>query len=118
MSPSWLKQAHSKRLYIMQIGLACLATNVFCVSASVALLDDGSVWAWGSNTDGQLGTGVELGAGGQGTDTGCNKRLGMSGQLPGMNTSEGSGARQEKDILHAVRVCAAKRWSGTPDPFR
>ena len=89
-----------------------------CVSASLAVLDDGSVWAWGSNTDGQLGTGVELGARGQGTGSESNRRTGMAGQLPGIKTPEGNGAGQEQAALHAAHVCAARKRSGAPDLFR
>lgn len=105
-------------MYRKQISLIDSSIQILCVSASLAVLDDGSVWAWGSNMDGQLGTGVELGAGGQGIGSKTDGRMSMTGPLPGMNTSEGSDARQETATLHAIRVCAAKRWSGKPDPFR
>ena len=88
-------------------------SDVLPVSASLAVLDDGSVWAWGSNIDGQLGTGV-----GQDTDHESIRQMSMSGQLPGVNTSEGSSDRQEDATIHAARVCSARKWSGMPDFFR
>lgn len=76
------------------------------MAASLALLDDGSVWAWGSNADGQLGTGR---------------------QDPGSSTAERASLdRQRADgsspsagnVVPAVHCCAAPQGSTRPDPFR
>ena len=67
------------------------------VAASLALLEDGSVWAWGSNLDGQLGTS------GQSHDTRASSSM-----------SEG----QPHAKRHAVQSSPVRQSSGRPDPFR
>jgi len=64
---------------------------------SLALLEDGSVWAWGSNMDGQLGT--------------C-------GQAPSSNALASELSEQPEEGTRAVQSCAARLSSGRPDPFR
>ena len=71
--------------------------KVFLMADSLALLEDGSVWAWGSNMDGQLGT--------------C-------GQAPSSNASASELSEQPEGGTHAVQSCAARLSSGRPDPFR
>ena len=67
------------------------------MAASVALLGDGNVWAWGSNAEGQLGTG---------------------GETPDNSTPGSSAGSQRQACLQPVRSCTAKQRSGKPDPFR
>ena len=76
--------------------MCCWLTPIF-VAASLALLEDGSVWAWGSNLDGQLGT---------------------SGQEHDSRASSGISAGQPHKRKHAAQSSPARQSSGRADPFR